>query len=1171
MKRTSRQKRTNSSRKPLLKGDAERGDLRLYPYVSLGELTEQARLQLREGVFGHLIAKYQLCIAIFFSFTSGEERATTVHFQGDNISQLWNQFHQWQLQTNMAETKCRWLRIDWINQRHAITLKQCINLIEKSKRNYFRYGISFDSDFELAFLEQELNANAVLNIGSDVSNSGLNTRNLMKYGKMRFGKKWKMPTDDSKEIILFTTSGVLVQPGHYPIILHGYCGGKEGRDTGRRIISRLNDGLIIDLISQSSEYLARQVTSSGRFIYGVYPSFNREINTYNALRHASTMYAMLEAVELTNSQSLWSAIERAIEYLTSHLIRQYKLASGKIVSYLCDENNEIKLGGNAVCILALVKYTETTGSDRFFNLMTELAEGICNMQNQVTGKFIHILDATDLCVIDEFRTIYYDGEAAFGLLRLYGLTNDEKWLLAVVKAFDYFIINEHWKSHDHWLSYCVNELTRYRPERKYFEFGIKNFADHLDFVANRITTYPTLLELMMAAQRMICRLRQNPDNCDLLDTIDQRKFGTALQSRAKYLLNGFFWPETAMFFRSPKRILGSFFIRHHSFRVRIDDVEHYLSGYIAYLHHFFPTSRKDMLVQQMKDIEPVRKSLPALFLNLDLAEQLTGIEHASITRALLFEHELKIDPVLVTYKYQPFLQYNARKHINSKSLHTSTEVVGLYDYIQGFTEISGSDNRPSIIPTSHDPEFCDLTREVVPGYKDIRYRDGSGRLFAYKVYSKVNGLLTHINYFHNGRKIGADIFHCTGLRSSHRIYNIKTGKTQSEIYYTPSAIPVFFRIFEDAELAGSDPKHNKSGFYFVKTTSLGLSESPVGRVEESIKPQGLEVGACILDQLLLYSDFIGDEGDFIAHALYRLTKSLNSPEVLIICDKNKCFLTPAIRVRARIEHDIPGAKLPIISLIHSTHFKGLVPSSAIKSHYFDLLTSECSADQIITLTDSQAADLTARFPAKRFSVIPHTYILNSFELTDEPPRNEDHHPFRIAYVARLSPEKNHLMAIDIFAKLLQIVPGATLHLYGEGMEKSKIVNWISDLGLESNVLLEGYRSNIREIYTTSSCSILTSKMEGFSLSLLEAMAFGCPVVAFDIKYGPREIVSHGETGFLVPYGDLDTFASYLVQIATNTELANRLGKQSRERFMDNFESSKIAALWDDVIAKAFLR
>lgn len=517
----------------------------------------------------------------FFSLCDGQRRAELVHVSAESPAAAWQKgATRAQQLAKSSQLKVHWLRVDWVKSAEETNWQQLKARLARTKRNYFRYGLALDADLKIAFLEQELNANAMLYGGNQVGHAQLNEKNFLVYAKRRFGKQTALNFEDGEPVYLLHTQGVFCAQGQQPQLLY-----PSGKNAGRRILETLDQASTLELIESSSRYLATQVQESGRFHYGWHPCFDRAIPTYNALRHASSTYSMLEAWEVTGDTALKAAIDRALHYLTRELIREVEIENGEQLAFLVDQNDEIKLGGNAVCLLALVKYTELTGSPEYQTLMKRLALGVRHMQDQASGQFVHVLHYPDLSVKEDFRIIYYDGEAAFGLMRLYGLTRDPRWLETVELAFEYFIAAKHWEAHDHWLSYCVNELTLYRPQERYYRFGIDNVAGYLDFVANRITTFPTLLELMMAAEKMVTRLRQSGQHPHLLARIDLDEFYRALDKRAHHLLNGHFWPEYAMYFKNPKRILGSFFIRHHGFRVRIDDVEHYLSGYVAYLNY----------------------------------------------------------------------------------------------------------------------------------------------------------------------------------------------------------------------------------------------------------------------------------------------------------------------------------------------------------------------------------------------------------------------------------------------------------------------------------------------------------------------------------------------------------------------------------------------------------
>lgn len=511
-------------------------------------------------------------VVLFLSFTDGSHRARVLRGAGADGTAAWNDAAA---RLPDEDAALRYLRLDIVSAVNATDWAAVHAQLGRTKRNYYRLGIALDPVLRHAFLETELNANAMLDGGRAVPTAALNHATFLAYARARDGIT-AIACDGAEPVWTFVTTGWFAGEDG---IVHPLAG--DSRNRGRRQLA-LDPPGIERLVASGSRYLATQVDSAGRFHYGWHPCFDRPIATYNALRHASTTYAMLEAWELTRDPRLRAAIDRALHHLRTRLLRDVTLPDGRSAAMLVEGDGEIKLGGNAVAVLALAKQAELTGSGADDALLNQLGEGLLHMQDAATGVFAHVLDADTLAVKHAFRTIYYDGEAAFALLRLHERSADPRWLAAAERAFDHFLAAGHARAHDHWLAYAAELLTRFRPEARYYRFGLDNVRDHLGFVRNRITTFPTLLELMTATERLVARLRADPALTPLLRGFDLPEFYGAMHARAHYLLNGHFWPELAMFFARPDRIAGSFFIRHHGFRIRIDDVEHYLSGLIAY-------------------------------------------------------------------------------------------------------------------------------------------------------------------------------------------------------------------------------------------------------------------------------------------------------------------------------------------------------------------------------------------------------------------------------------------------------------------------------------------------------------------------------------------------------------------------------------------------------------
>jgi len=478
-----------------------------------------------------------------------------------------------------------WIRIEVVHAIQRLPLATVQReLAEMSRMNYWRRGISFDENFHTALLEMEINGHEFFKpgkdhkIGKNPSATWIDYPHISKYLKRRNGSL-DIDIAQAQQVWVFTTSGIF-SDGQRIWRLNDSETGEKGL---RQLVNPRQE--LRDYLVQGETFLARQIKDSGQFIYGYYPGLQRILSSYNSVRHFSSIYALLEAVEFTGNVADLAKVKDALQWGLQELTLT-KDDALFAVEHRKQGPDEIKLGAQAMLILALCKYQEVAHDETFLPQAHQAFNGVVAFR-QASGRFNHVLN-TDLTVKDAFRIIYYEGEITFALARLYELTHDEQVLDAVQQSLDFMVANDYGRYHDHWISYAVNEALQILPDnRDYMQLGLKNVYSHLAFIEARDTAYPTLLELLNAAVKMTDIIKKT-GNADLLEPYDLIRLRQAWEMRAEHeLATGAFQPELAMYFYAPAKFVGGFFARHDHFRTRIDDCEHFLSGLINYYNNTY--------------------------------------------------------------------------------------------------------------------------------------------------------------------------------------------------------------------------------------------------------------------------------------------------------------------------------------------------------------------------------------------------------------------------------------------------------------------------------------------------------------------------------------------------------------------------------------------------------
>jgi glycosyltransferase involved in cell wall biosynthesis len=213
--------------------------------------------------------------------------------------------------------------------------------------------------------------------------------------------------------------------------------------------------------------------------------------------------------------------------------------------------------------------------------------------------------------------------------------------------------------------------------------------------------------------------------------------------------------------------------------------------------------------------------------------------------------------------------------------------------------------------------------------------------------------------------------------------------------------------------------------------------------------------------------------------------------------------------------------------------------------------TNCIATNTTAVTDFY----TARgIPSELFEVIPNAIVPAAIRIAKAelfarlriPPRK-----YVIGAVGRCWPQKGYPELLWAAELLRCVVKDIWLVIVGDGPDRERLQQLRDDYGAQDAVRFVGHRQDAGELLTAFDLLWNGSLYEGQSNTILEAMSAGVPVVASDIP-GNRDLVEHGQTGFLYPRTQMDQLAKHSLQLITDPDLMSQFSARSRQLAQERF-------------------
>lgn len=218
-------------------------------------------------------------------------------------------------------------------------------------------------------------------------------------------------------------------------------------------------------------------------------------------------------------------------------------------------------------------------------------------------------------------------------------------------------------------------------------------------------------------------------------------------------------------------------------------------------------------------------------------------------------------------------------------------------------------------------------------------------------------------------------------------------------------------------------------------------------------------------------------------------------------------------------------------------------------------------ERTVALTESSREAYIKKFRLKREKVRCIYNWIETDRISNKPYRIDSK---KIISAGRLGPEKGFDLLISAFAPAAKEYPDWELEIYGDGELKDELGRQIQEYGLEGNIRLMGYASDLEDRYADYAMYVLPSRREGMPVVLLEAKKNRLPIVSFDILTGPAEIVTDGVNGFLIEPFDLKKMSDAIMKLIKDPDLRQSMSDHSQDD-IDRFSKDKILRQWIELL------